>query len=213
VAVLAAGVAASLRDYADAGSAIAAGTRRVIPGLTIGLVRANRERAELRDVVGYLADIAPITIDLRGDPQFGCLVSQAAESLAYSQDHPAPLAALAELLRAGPDAPLFDVCLNYLPGGPTHDQAAGGLLMTSIALPEQGPVSHRWWDGAALITYQVSTSQPQGSSGHICADINTVSPELLANLAERFLAVLRLGTARPELALSELESALTGGTR
>ena len=148
-----AAVVASLRDYVGDGAAVE-GSGMSEPGLSIGLVRANRERAELRDVVGYLADIAPLTIDPRGDPEFSSLVGRAAEAVAYSRDHPVPLAALSGLLRTGSgEGPLFDVCLNYLPAGPPQEQADGELLMTNVDIKDEEASASRWWDGTALIDY------------------------------------------------------------
>jgi Condensation domain len=209
-AVFAAGVAASLREYAA-------------PGLIIGLVRANRERVELRDVVGYLADIAPLTIDLRGDPAFGCLVERAADSLAFSRERPVPLAALAHLLRAdGEGGPLFDVCLNYRPDPAAaafqgqHEQpgqTAGELRMTSINVPDDQPAAGRWWDGTALIDYVLRSDATGQVSGCVRGDLGTVAPALLGELADRFLAVLADGTASPGLTVSELATTVHGAAR
>jgi hypothetical protein len=208
-AVLAAAVAASLRDYAAArGCALSE------PGLVIGMVRANRERAELRDTVGYLADITPLTIDLRGDPDFGCLVGRAAQALTYSRDHPVPLAALSRLLRAGSgEGPLFDVCLNYLPGGPPQDQASGDLLMTRVDVTDEKPPACRWWDGTALIDYVLRSASPGRFTGCVRSDLNTFAPSLLADLADRFWTVLPRGAESPGLQVSELAPAIPGATR
>jgi len=213
VAVLTAAVAASLREYAGGGPA-GQGTMPSEPGLTIGLVRANRERAELQDVVGYLADIAPLTIDLRGDPEFGCLVGRAAEALAYSRDHPVPLAALSRVLRTGRgEGPLFDVCLNYLPGGLPQGKFNGELLMASVDVKDEGATTSRWWDGTALIDYVLRSAFPGGFAGCVRGDLNTFPSALLADLADRFLPVLLRGTASPDLQVSELASAVPGATR
>lgn len=213
VAVLTAAVAASLREYAGGGSA-GQGAWPGEPGLIIGLVRANRERAELRDVVGYLADIAPLAIDLRGDPEFGCLVGRAAEALAYSRDHPVPLAALSPVLRTGGgEGPLFDVCLNYLPGDLLHGQFGAELLMASVDVKDDAASPSRWWDGTALIDYVLRSAFPVGFTGCVSGDLNTFPSSLLAELADRFLTVLLRGTASPDLQVSELASAVPGATR
>lgn len=203
VAVLAAAVAASVREYAgDCG--------RDEPGLIIGLVRANRERAELRDVVGYLADIAPLTVDLRGDPEFGCLVDRAAAALAYSQDHPVPLAALSPLLEAGRgEGPLFDVCLNYLPGARLQDQVGGELLMATVDINDKEASASRWWGGTALIDYILRPDSGGRLSGCVRGDLNTFPPAFLADLADRFQGALLRGTDAPELRVSELTAAFS----
>ena len=177
VAVLTAAVVASLRDYVGDGAAVE-GSGMSEPGLSIGLVRANRERAELRDVVGYLADIAPLTIDPRGDPEFSSLVGRAAEAVAYSRDHPVPLAALSGLLRAGSgEGPLFDVCLNYLPAGPPQEQAGGELLMTNVDIKDEEASASRWWDGTALIDYVLRPAPTGRLTGCVRGDLNTFAPE------------------------------------
>ena len=208
VAVLTAAVAGSLRDYVGDGAAVE-GAGMSEPALSIGLVRANRERAELRDVVGYLADIAPLTIDLRGDPEFSCLVGRAAEAVAYSRDHPVPLAALSGLLRAGGgEGPLFDVCLNYLPAGPPQEQACGELLMTNVDIKDEEPAASRWWDGTALIDYVLRPAPNGRLAGCVRGDLNTFAPGLLADLANRFAMVLLRGTQSPALRVSDLAPAL-----
>src|SRR5207237_780864 len=83
------------------------------------------------------------------------------QALTYSRDHPVPLAALSRLLRTGSgDGPLFDVCLNYLPGGPPQGQASGDLLMTSVDVKDEEPSACRWWDGTALIDYVLRSASP-----------------------------------------------------
>jgi hypothetical protein len=208
VAVLSAAVVASLRDYVGDSAAVE-GPGMSEPGLSIGLVRANRERAELRDVVGYLADIAPLTIDLRGDPEFSCLVGRAAEAVAYSRDHPVPLAALSGLLRTGSgEGPLFDVCLNYLPARPPREQAGGELLMTNVDIKDEEASATRWWDGTALIDYVLRPAATGRLAGCVRGDLNTFAPSLLADLADRFWLVLLRGTESPYLRVSDLAPAL-----
>jgi hypothetical protein len=212
VAVLAAAVAASVRDYAGDGAA-AQDSGRDEPGLIIGLVRANRERPELRDVVGYLADIAPLTIDLRGDPEFGCLVDRAAAALAYSQDHPVPLAALSPVLRADrAEGPLFDVCLNYLPGARLRDQVGGELVMATVDVNDKEASASRWWGGTALIDYVLRSGSAGRLTGCVRGDLNTFPPTFLADLADRFSTVLLRGTGSPELRISELAAAFSRAT-
>jgi nonribosomal peptide synthetase DhbF len=209
VAVLTAAVAASLREYA------AAQDRGLSePGLIVGMVRANRERAELRDTVGYLADITPLPIDLSGDPEFGCLVGRAAGALTFSRDHPVPLAALSRLLRADAgEGPLFDVCLNYLPGGRPQDRASGELLMTNVDVKDEEPSASRWWEGTALVDYVLRSASPGRSGGCVRGDANTLAPGALADLADRFWTVLHRGTQSPDLRVSELAPALPGAKR
>jgi condensation domain-containing protein len=212
VAVLAAAVAASVRDYAG-DRAAARDSGRDEPGLIIGLVRANRERPELRDVVGYLADIAPLTIDLRGDPEFGCLVDRAAAALAYSRDHSVPLAALSPLLRADRgEGPLFDVCLNYLPGARLLDQVGGELVMATVDVNDKEASASRWWGGTALIDYVLRSGSAGRLTGRVRGDLNTFPPAFLADLADRFSTALLRGTDSPELRVSELAAAFSPAT-
>jgi Condensation domain len=198
-AVLAAAVGASLGEYA-----------RDSQGLIIGLVRANREREELRDVVGYLADIAPLPIDLGGDPDFATLVGRAAGAIAYSRDNPVPLGALAGLLRRQGEGPLFDVCLNYLPVAAVAD---GELRFTPVEVRDTEPAASRWWAGTALIDYVVRSAGPGQLSGRVRGDLNTLPPGLLVELAEGFWAALVRGTGDPERPASELSAGVRGAAR
>jgi Condensation domain len=217
-AVLAAAVAASLGEYVGDSQ-----------GLIIGLVRANREREELRDVVGYLADIAPLPIDLGGDPDFATLVSRAAGAIAYSRENPVPLGALAGLLRRRGDGPLFDVCLNYLPVAAVADAVGGGgadggdggdmeeahgeLRFLPIEVGDTEPAASRWWAGTALIDYVVRSAGAGQLSGRVRGDLNTLPAGLVTELAEGFWAALLRGTGDPGMAASDLAAGVRGAAR
>jgi hypothetical protein len=111
---------------------------------------------------------------------------------------------------------LFDVCLNYLPGGPTHGQAGGDLLMTSVEVKATGPVGARWWAGTALIDYVLRSAVPGQLTGCVRADINTFAPGIVADLADRFWTTLVDGTREPDRPISELapwHCAVPGATR
>jgi hypothetical protein len=207
-AVLTAAIAASLGEYAaDAG------------GLVIGIVRANRERAELRDVLGYLADVAPLPIALGGDPDFATLVGRAADAIAYSRDHPVPLGALAGLLHRPGDGPLFDVCLNYVPAQVTTSvrasagEADGAPPMTWIELGDTEPAASRWWAGTALVDYALRSGGPGQLAGRVRGDLNTFPPELVTDWAAGFCSALLRGTSSPELPVSELAASVHGAAR
>ena len=216
VAVLAAAVAASLAEYAGHGEAagqVPGEGRGTRPGLVLGLVRANRERAELRDVVGYLADVAPLPIDLGGDPDFAALVGRAADAVAFSREYPVPLGALAGLLRRRGDGPVFDVCLNYLPGARADGPGDDDLRMTPVEVRNTGPVRGPWWAGTALIDYVLRPAGPGLLTGRVRGDLGTFPPGLVSDLADAFWAALLRGTRSPELPVSELAVGVRGAAR
>lgn len=87
----------------------------------VSLVHANRYQAAFQPVVGTLADVLPLTIDLGGDPTYRDLVSRTRDTWRAALAHRVTLRQLSRIAGtslAAPDSPLCDCEFNYRPRSP-----------------------------------------------------------------------------------------------
>ena len=80
--------------------------------------------------------------------------------------------------------------------------------MTNVDIKDEEPAAGRWWDGTALIDYVLRPAPGGHLAGSVRGDLNTFSPGLLADLADRLLTVLLRGTQSPQLRVSDLATVL-----
>ncbi len=96
--------------------------------IVVGTVSANRSRAKLAPLVGYLVNTLPMRTDLAGDPTFAELLGRVRETTMGAFAHQnLPFAKLVEELRVERDpgrAPIFQVALT-LAEPPESTEAAG----------------------------------------------------------------------------------------
>ncbi|MEZ0112509.1 amino acid adenylation domain-containing protein [Catenulispora sp. EB89] len=85
--------------------------------VVVGTISANRGRAELAPLIGYLVNALPIRADLSGDPVFRDLLAQVRERTVAAYAHQElPFAKLVEELGVRRDAgrsPVFQVSFNF----------------------------------------------------------------------------------------------------
>jgi amino acid adenylation domain-containing protein len=85
--------------------------------LVVGTLSANRGRAELAPLIGFLVNTLPIRADLSGDPAFTELLSRVQEATVGAYGHQdLPFGKLVEALGVDRDAsraPVFQVALTY----------------------------------------------------------------------------------------------------
>jgi hypothetical protein len=80
--------------------------------IAIGVLDANRRRAELQATVGFLADFVPLHVDLTGDPGFAELLRRTTIAWREATAHRIPSGAIDALVSHGR---AFDVTLNVTP--------------------------------------------------------------------------------------------------
>ena len=97
--------------------------------LVVGTLSANRGRAELAPLIGFLVNTLPIRADLSGDPAFTDLIARVREATIGAYAHQdLPFGKLVETLRVERDpgrAPVFQIALSYAERDRTPVTAAG----------------------------------------------------------------------------------------
>ncbi len=97
--------------------------------LVVGTVSANRGRAELVPLIGFLVNTLPIRCDVSGDPAFGDLLARVKEVVVGAFAHQdLPFGMLVDALKVQRDAsrsPVFQIDLTYAEPDDTSLQAAG----------------------------------------------------------------------------------------
>ena len=93
--------------------------------LRVILVRANRDRPELRNVVGFIADYLPVRIPVGGDPSFAELISRTQRAWLTSLVNAVPLGELANVagISTWPLHPVADLAFNHFTAKPPSASA------------------------------------------------------------------------------------------
>jgi len=97
--------------------------------LVVGTVSANRGRAELAPLIGFLVNTLPIRADVSGDPEFTCLLARVKETTLGAYAHQdLPFGKLVETVGVERDAsraPVFQIAMTYAERDETPVSAAG----------------------------------------------------------------------------------------
>ncbi|GAA3143368.1 acyl carrier protein [Kribbella aluminosa] len=179
--ILAAIVIASVRDYLRARA-------------TIGFVTANRDRPELLSVVGDLADLVPVRVELADNPSFGELLARFDRALDDAYQHRLPYGVLEGLLREGPDratASALDITVNYVPAAgrlaARNDEARRLVRDEVLPWKLRAPVFEidDWWKIGGLLNYTFSATGDGGIDTGIFANVTAVSEQQVLELGKR----------------------------
>ena len=177
------------------------------PSVALGVTDANRDRAELRDVVGCCIDFLPIHLDISGDPSFVGLLERTREEVRSAYAYRLPIGRLGD--RDWWHAPTwFDVLMNFTPidpVGPTVSELTAGLSVQ----PAFGPSPQRHaakynWSGWRLLGPVLEQDGGGGLTGSLLYNRRLVPSELARRLAERFDRILRAIAVRPDQPLRAL---------
>jgi amino acid adenylation domain-containing protein len=107
--------------------------------VVVGAASANRGRAELAPLIGYLVNLVPVRVDLAQDPDFGGLLRQVREATVGAYAHQdLPFGRLVEVLGVPRDpsrAPVFQVALSYADLPEEVDFAGLAARVEQIELP------------------------------------------------------------------------------
>ncbi len=97
--------------------------------LVVGTVSANRGRAELAPLIGFLVNTLPVRCDLSGDPAFGDLLARVKEVVVGAFAHQdLPFGKLVDALKVERDAsrsPVYQIDFTYAEPDDTPVPAAG----------------------------------------------------------------------------------------
>jgi amino acid adenylation domain-containing protein len=103
--------------------------------LVVGTASANRGRAELMPLIGYLVNTLPIRCDLSGDPAFTELLARVRTATTGAYAHQdLPFGKMVEILRVDRDlsrTPVFQVIMTFAERGTTPVSAAGTEFVIS----------------------------------------------------------------------------------
>ncbi|HEX9030656.1 MAG TPA: condensation domain-containing protein, partial [Streptosporangiaceae bacterium] len=107
--------------------------------LVVGTASANRGRAELAPMIGFLVNTLPIRADLSGDPPFTEVLARVREATTGAYGHQdLPFARLVETMRVERDPsrpPLFQIGLTYAERDPVPVRAGGAeFTMTDLVV-------------------------------------------------------------------------------
>jgi amino acid adenylation domain-containing protein len=107
--------------------------------LVVGTVSANRGRAELDPLIGFLVNTLPIRCDLSGNPAFRDLLSRVREAVTGAYAHQGlPFGTLVETLRVERDAsraPVFQIAMTFAEREVVPRRSAGvDFVLTDLAV-------------------------------------------------------------------------------
>lgn len=184
--VLVAAVIASIYDYLPATA-------------TIGVTTANRNQADLLNVVGDLANVVPVRADLPRDPTFSELVTRFDTALSQALENQLPFGALEDLLRQGSNratVSALDVTVNYVPA--PKRSASNTSRLPQLVRDEELPWEldtpdleiDQWWKTVGTVNYDFSPRRDGGVDVGVWADISAISEDMLAGLGPRLTSVI-----------------------
>ncbi len=176
--------------------------------IVAGTPIANRNRAEIEDLIGFFVNALVLRTDLSGDPTFADLVGRVRrEALAAYAHQDLPFEQLVDALVAERDrsrTPIFQVLFNYNQddvGGSQaeHEEVEPGLAMSPARMP--GPISIKF-------DLRLIVDDEGGQlSGAIEYSTALFTADTIERLVTRLLTLLRAVAEDSGRRLSELPNA------
>ncbi|SFR29120.1 amino acid adenylation domain-containing protein [Lentzea waywayandensis] len=176
--------------------------------LVIGTPIAGRERPEVEHLIGCFIDVAPLRLDLSGDPSVSEVLRRVRDTCLDAYAHQGlPFERLVERLRPERDlsrTPVFQVMLA-LESGPVPAPEFPGVAATPIRV-DNGTAQHD-------LTFWLR-DQPEEIGGHVEFNLDVFSELGVERLVERLGTVLeRLAGLAGDTPVSEVEVMSDGERR
>jgi len=177
------------------------------PSVALGITDANRDRAELRHVVGCCLDLVPIDVVVSGEPSFASVLERTRNEVFSAYAHRLPVGRLGDA--DWPQAPAwFDVLVNFTPAHPTARATTPDLGDLTVQ-PAFGPSPRRHaarynWSGWRALGPILSQDGRGGLTGWLLYNRRLVTAELAHRLVGRFDRILRAIAIRPDQPLRSL---------
>jgi condensation domain-containing protein len=172
--------------------------------VTLGLLHANRDSAEWRELVGYCIDALLVPVVVSRGSTFRELVRDVTADVFLDYQWRVPIARQLELL-GGPGGSAFhELVFNPLPETPAGACVAPGIRVAALQAPKRRYSRDAAWPRATLLM----TVAPAGARGlalDVEFDPQIVPVPLVARLARAYAAFLGLAAARPDATLRRLE--------
>jgi acyl-CoA synthetase (AMP-forming)/AMP-acid ligase II len=191
-------------------------------GVSVGLMSANRERSELQPLVGCVADMVPLRVDVGPDMSFRELLRRTRDARAGAARHRMPYGAIHEKLRGTRNwlrDSLVDVALNYFPRA--HEQRPAlklpgqNLRVSELLVPfhHEPKLVDRYQIGPCVLGYNVHRD-PQGRlRGHFIANAEAVPGSVVQHLAPGFADAIERVVERPDAPVGGLPVPLRSSRR
>lgn len=177
--------------------------------LVLGLLDANRDRPETRPVIGCLAQLLPIGIDVAGDPSFPTLLARVRDEVRRTREQGLTMSATFPAQPAVDDwaASVCRVALNFVAGDPTPP--AAGLVPWSMRpyVPQRWLKAHAvsaMWQFGDLDLSMLPIDGSQGMYGRISYDARALDERLVGSLAVDLGRLLRLIAHDPDRSVGAL---------
>lgn len=167
--------------------------------VTFGLAHANRGDLEVQPMIGPVFDYLPIRVDLRGSPTSGQLMDRIRSEERAARARMLPLGLVEQAVLGGRPAPrtaLFDLVVNFIPGGGTpapHRAAPSAMLRF-----EPFTVRNNWarirvdrgFYGAGRLSFVLRLGSGGELGGHVYGQGGPLGWPGLARLGSRFRTTL-----------------------
>jgi len=160
--------------------------------LTIGYITSNRDRPELRSVVGFVADFVPLRIDVSDAPCFTDLAARIRRAADEADAHRIPFGAIHEAVRGRglwSINPLCDLLVNYRPYAlGDHWTPRRSEPVSTLAVPDEPPM--RIHDARLMLPAHMELAlipQPDGAlRGTVSGARARVSPDRAIEFGRAF---------------------------
>jgi amino acid adenylation domain-containing protein len=203
--------AASLNMVILAGFAALLGAWAGQDDLVVGTILANRNRAELEEVLGFFANTAALRLGLAGGPTFRQAVRAARRAVLDADAHQElPFEKLVEELGVERDPsrhPLFQALYFHHAAVSAHDAAPGGLeaLLDAQAISEESPLA-AIDTGAARFDLMAATLEMKdgGLSGVLEYATDLWDAATTQRFARQLATLLEGAAAAPDTPLAEV---------
>ncbi len=167
--------------------------------IVVGTPIANRNRAEVENLIGFFANTLALRTNLSGDPSFRELLARVREVALGAYAHQdVPFEKLVEELkpeRSLSYSPIFQV-LFALQNAPARDLKLAGLTLEGIPVHGEGSK----FDLALFLT-----EGADGTYGRLEYSTDLFDERTVARMMRHFQQLLREVVANPEQRISELE--------
>jgi amino acid adenylation domain-containing protein len=162
--------------------------------LVVGTVIANRDRAEVEKLVGFLANTLVLRVDCSGGPTFRELLGRVREVCLEAYAHQVPPEVLVENLDGdrGAGGRLFDVWFQMESQRPQHPEVAG-LGWGDLEIERGQP------------RFELSMVLMEGKdtiAGEVEFDAEVFSADTVTQIADDYLALLAKAVAAPDAVMA-----------
>jgi amino acid adenylation domain-containing protein len=169
----------------------------------IGSFTANRGRAELREMIGFLANTIVLRCDLSGDPDFRQLLGRVRRAVAEAMDHArlpfAEIVQSAANVREGDDNPLFQASF-ILENNPVHAMEIAGMKWEPLSWVPDGAV-----EGTAKFDLALAMQETaNGFLGSLEYSSDLFDASTIGQFIARMQVLFQSMVAHPDASISDV---------